>query len=262
VLIDKISMERIKSIIIGCCCCKPIMQYQQEGLLVTKMGDVYLALQQGILYYSSNNPIVEHVTKNLVFGLRVLCSMLNVVVEIAYQVLHVSIKGGKAKFFQDAHIPYDCHEIISTMIQTHNSHNSIINHLLFHPTLIGGNPLNALGMSSLWLPRSCSDYANSPWNKIVQSIRARYFVPRYINSNLLDKDICLDILIDSLENHCVAVLAPWQGLTHTSISHEHPKYLKTFYNLEDKVCLHGVDSDIIYVVWVPCLLAWMCHNES
>ncbi|GAU42022.1 hypothetical protein TSUD_90560 [Trifolium subterraneum] len=169
-LIGKTSMKRIKSITIGCC--KPIMQYQQ-GLLMAIMGGVFLTLELGILYYFPNNPIVEHVTKNLVFGLGVLRAMLNVVViEIAYEVLHVSIKGGKTTFFQDAHIPFDWHESFSSMIQTHNSQNSIIDDLLFHPTLVCGNRLTALDMPSLWLPRSCSDYANSPWNKIVQSIRA------------------------------------------------------------------------------------------
>ncbi|CAJ2628340.1 unnamed protein product [Trifolium pratense] len=34
------------------------------------------------------------------------------------------------------------------------------------------------------------------------------------------------------------------------------------FNLEDKVCLHRGDSDMIHVVWIPCVLAWMIDNEG
>jgi hypothetical protein len=47
---------------------------------------------------------------------------------------------------------------------------------------------------------------------------------------------------------------------HAATANKIFKYLKDFYNLEDKVGLHGVDSDISHVVWVQCLLACMFHN--
>jgi hypothetical protein len=49
---------------------------------------------------------------------------------------------------------------------------------------------------------------------------------------------------------------------HAATTNKIFKYLKDFYNLEDKVGLHGVDSDISHVVWVQCLLACMFHNEG
>ncbi|MCH87065.1 hypothetical protein A2U01_0007930, partial [Trifolium medium] len=84
-------MESNKGIIASSC--KPIMQYQQGGSM-TKMGGVFSTLELGIQYYWPNNPIVEHVIKNVVFRLGMLRAMLNVVVVgIAYQVIRVSIKG-------------------------------------------------------------------------------------------------------------------------------------------------------------------------
>jgi hypothetical protein len=47
---------------------------------------------------------------------------------------------------------------------------------------------------------------------------------------------------------------------HAATANKIFKYLKDFYNLEDKVGLHGVDSYISHVVWVQCLLACMFHN--
>jgi hypothetical protein len=95
----------------------------------------------------------------------------------------------------------------------------------------------------------------------VQLIRLESFVHNYPNTNLLH-NVWLAIFIGSLEGQCdVDVLVPWKGLTSTSISHEDQKYWKTSYNLEEKVGLLGVDSDIIHVVWISCVLAWMIHNE-
>jgi hypothetical protein len=96
---------------------------------------------------------------------------------------------------------------------------------------------------------------------IVQSIRVKHFVHNYFHLNLLDKDACFDIFICSLEGHCVVALISWQWLIPSTISHEYWEYLKNFYNLEDKVSLHRVDSDIIHVVWIPCVLAWMIYDE-
>jgi hypothetical protein len=97
---------------------------------------------------------------------------------------------------------------------------------------------------------------------IVQFIRVKYFLHKYLNSNHLDKDACWDIFIGFLEGHCVAELVSWQGLIPSAISQEYWDYWKNFYNLEDKVGLHGVDGDIIHVVWVSCLLAWVLHNKD
>jgi hypothetical protein len=95
----------------------------------------------------------------------------------------------------------------------------------------------------------------------VQLIRLGSFVHNYPNTNLLH-NVWLAIFIGSLEGQCdVDVLVPWKGLTSTSISHEDQKYWKTSYNLEEKVGLLRVDSDIIHVVWISCVLAWMIHNE-
>ncbi|MCH84133.1 pentatricopeptide repeat-containing protein [Trifolium medium] len=82
-----------------------LVEYQQ-GVLTTNMGGVFLTLELGILYYLTNNPIVEHVTKILVFGLGVLRAMLNVVVGIAHQVLPIT----------DVHIPYDYHERYTKLV--------------------------------------------------------------------------------------------------------------------------------------------------
>jgi hypothetical protein len=83
---------------------------------------------------------------------------------------------------------------------------------------------------------------------IVQFIRVKYFLHKYLNSNHLDKDACWDIFIGFLEGHCVVELVPWKRLILSAISHEYWEYWKNFYNLEDKVGLHRVDSDIIHIV--------------
>jgi hypothetical protein len=51
-------------------------------------------------------------------------------------------------------------------------------------------------------------------------------------------------------------------LIPSAISHEYWEYWKNFSNLEDKVSFHRVDSDIIHVVWIPCVLARMIHSEG
>jgi hypothetical protein len=59
-----------------------------------------------------------------------------------------------------------------------------------------------------------------------------------------------------------ALLQDHEFFIHAATTNKIFKYLKDFYNLEDKVGLHGVDSDISHVVWVQCLLACMFHNEG
>ncbi|PNY17370.1 hypothetical protein L195_g014112 [Trifolium pratense] len=120
---------------------------------------------------------------DVVSALGVPRAMLNVVVVgIVYHMLLVSTKGGKATLSKDAHIPYGSHHRFSTITQPRNSHNSINAHILFQPVLVCGNQLNIQDMPSLWLPRSFSEYANSPWPQIVQLVDVSVSVAAVLDS--------------------------------------------------------------------------------
>ncbi|MCI12034.1 hypothetical protein A2U01_0033137, partial [Trifolium medium] len=125
------------------------------------MRGVFSTLELGIQYYLLNNSIAEQLIKNVVVS---------------------GLGGGKATLSKDAHIPYGSHHSFSTITQPHNSHNSINAHILFHPVLVCGNQLNIQDMPSLWLPRSFSEYANSPWPQIVQLVDVAVWVAAVFDS--------------------------------------------------------------------------------
>ncbi|XP_045788739.1 uncharacterized protein LOC123883844 [Trifolium pratense] len=275
-----------------------------------------------------------------------------VVVGIVYHMLLVSTKGGKATLSKDAHIPYGSHHRFSTITQPRNSHNSINAHILFQPVLVCGNQLNIQGMPSLWLPRSFSEYANSPWPQIVQLVDVSVWVAAVLDScpkvtngftttcsayNMVlpmsvaeylqmtpngkhskkwdpggggvayffiskkvftqnakeanyileerlwyklgfiieyhfDGAACfISALVQELEKFGDACLfhekqfIQWDPggcfIVHVEVATIILHHFLDF-NLEDKVCLHRGDSDMIHVVWIPCVLAWMIDNEG
>ncbi|KAK2430515.1 receptor protein kinase HSL1 [Trifolium repens] len=141
--------------------------------------------------------------------------------------------------------------LCSNCLRLRSYNNSIVQYYQVH--------INGLEAHKTNLITILGDYIEA---LIVQFIKVRYFVHEYLNSNHLDKDACWDIFIGFLEGHCVAELVSWQGLIPSAVSQEYWDYWKNFYNLEDKVGLHGVDGDIIHVVWVSCLLAWVLHNKD
>ncbi|CAJ2668679.1 unnamed protein product [Trifolium pratense] len=209
-----------------------------------------------------------------------------VVVGIVYHMLLVSTKGGKATLSKDAHIPYGSHHRFSTITQPRNSHNSINAHILFQPVLVCGNQLNIQDMPSLWLPRSFSEYANSPWPQIVQLVDVSVWVAAVLDSCApklwyklgfiieyhFDGAACfVSALVQELEKFGDACLfhekqfIQWDPsgcfIVHVEVATIILHHFLDF-NLEDKVCLHRGDSDMIHVVWIPCVLAWMIDNEG
>jgi hypothetical protein len=111
-----------------------------------------------------------------------------------------------------------------------------------------GSNLFKLHYLSSVLPINCARYV--------------YFPLSYPKSNLMATTPCLDLFNCCLQGQNVVLLVLWQEWSIVVKAYENWKYWLPFYNLEDKLGLHGVESDTIYVFWVQSLLEWMFYYEE
>ena len=96
----------------------------------------------------------------------------------------------------------------------------------------------------------------------INCARYAYFPQSYPKSNLMAIAPCLYLFNCCLQGQNVVFLVLWQEWSIVVKAYENWKYWLPFYNLEDMLGLHGVESDPLYVFWVLSLLEWMFYYEG